>query len=64
MFIMKAFAENTKESSTQRFINKTNGIGKTNPQTRYYLRTGTSGLGATKKTKGRPAAIRLANRGR
>lgn len=65
MFIMKAFAENTSTlTEMQRRINSNVGIGGTNPQTRFYLRTGTSTLGGNRRTIGRPATIRPVRRGR
>lgn len=59
MFI-KAYANGGrgKAGTTASEINRQFGIGRKNPQSRYYERTGTSGMGGNSRTRGRQATIR------
>lgn len=58
MFI-KAYASGGQgRAGVQRNVNNATGVNRRmNPQTRYYLRTGTSGLGGNARTRGRQATI-------
>lgn len=65
MFVIKAYAETRaqrQERIAQRLVGASTGRGA---QSAFYRRTGTSGLGATARTRGRTAPIRpVATRGR
>lgn len=56
--MMKAYASGGKGTATQRAIDRSLGIGRRNPQSRFYERTGTTTLGGNARTRGVPATVR------
>lgn len=58
MFI-KAYASGGAggQAGVQRNINRQLGIGRTNSQSAFYRRVGTSGMGGNRRTRGRQATI-------
>ena len=57
MFIIKAFAQPNGGSTYTNAAGQRVAYQSTSRQGRFYERTGQSGMGATARTRGRPARI-------
>ena len=65
MLFIKAFAESAGAKTAKGRINSLTGVSRRgNPQSAFYRRTGTSGMGGNARTRGRQAPIREVTRGR
>ena len=56
--MMKVYAQSLASNKGYKVGGKTKKYESTSIQGKYYEKTGTSGLGATSKTRGRQAPIR------